>query len=253
MAGHNDLHPHTLPHVRNRIRIDGEWPSPITLTNGWSRATARPWNDETPNAFVRLERGTGEFLTEVTHTLGDLSGGHAVYSPAVYPQASRLWRRCGYVEAHLLDIMERATTSGKDKVNTGVAFVEEPDWDMILEIDRAAFDGFWGMSREGLEEALASTRRSAVLGIGEPGITGYALVGAQWGVSYLQRIAVHPAHTGKGSGSALVRAALRWGRSAGAKSMVLNVRADNNRAHRMYRKEGFMDAGTPLSILRYEN
>lgn len=128
----------------------------------------------------------------------------------------------------------------------------DPDWPRILEIDRGAFEGFWRMSLDGLKEAVASTKRSAVLEVRQDrDLIGYAIVGAQWDVSYLQRIAVSPEHYGRSLGSDLVRAALRWGKKAQARLMVLNVREENTRARSLYVKEGFTVTSTRLRIMRY--
>lgn len=178
--------------------------------------------------------------------------GQAVYSPAIYPSSSRIWKRCGYVETHRLLIMERSMSAPTARPKTAITESEEPDWEAITTIDRAAFEGFWGMSREGLEEALASTRRSAVLTHPETAPVAYALVGSQWGVAYLQRIAVHPEHRGRSLGSELMRAAIAWGRRDGSRTMVLNVRGGNETAQRLYRKIGFVDTGTALRLYRFE-
>ena len=176
-----------------------------------------------------------------------------VYSPALYPSATRIWRKCGYGEVFQLDVMERSVRANRQLPRTKVAETEKPNWDTIIEIDKAAFDGFWRMGRHGLEEALTSTSRSVVLTAGDAEVVGYAIVGAQWNVSYLQRIAVHPRHTGERIGSDLVKEALAWARRAASQTMVLNVRKENTRARRLYSKEGFTETGTALRILRFDS
>lgn len=231
--------------------MDGSWPSPIAINQGWGRATARPWNDTAPDAFLRLERGRADFLATATRHVGELSGA-AVFSPAMFPGSTRIWARAGYHEVRELEVMERLLSSPIDKPLGPVSVSPEPDWARILEIDSTAFHGFWRMSLDGLLEALESTTPSAVLTIGRDSRTeGYAIVGAQWGVSYLQRVAVDPGHTGRHLGTDLVVAALLWARQAGARSMVLNVRAENTRAKRVYERQGFTTTGDQLRILRY--
>lgn len=234
----------------NQVTIEGNWPSPIVITRGWSRARARRWNDDTTDAFLRLERGGFDFLTTTTERLAELADA-AVYSPALYPGSTRIWLKSGYEEAARLTIMERSLAAPFDPPVRPLSEQETPDWERVVAIDRTAFEGFWRMSQDGLKEALDSTRNSTVITIGEDTVVGYAIVGFQWNVSYLQRVAVHADHKGLGLGSDLVAGALAWGRSTGANLMVLNVRQDNHDARRVYRKLGFADASTSLRVLRY--
>ncbi|MEE8406154.1 MAG: GNAT family N-acetyltransferase [Acidimicrobiia bacterium] len=237
--------------MSSQLRIDGRWPAAITLSRGWARASARLWNDDTPDALLRLDRGSGDFLTAASEDLVDLSKA-SVYSPALYRSSTRIWLKCGYEEVFHLDVMERPVTSNRSAPTSLIVESGNPDWDALIEIDRHAFQGFWRMSVAGLTEAMSSTTRSVVLTVGDAKTTGYAIVGAQWNVSYLQRIAVHSEHRGKNIGSDLVRAALSWARKRSAQTMILNVREENVRARRLYSKEGFTPTGTALRILRYE-
>ena len=56
-------------------------------------------------------------------------------------------------------------------------------------------------------------------------------------------IAVRPAYWGKGIGSALLGALLAAARERGCAEVFLEVRADNPRAHGLYRRRGFEDIG----------
>ena len=66
---------------------------------------ARPWNDDFPDPAVRLERGSHEFLRAVAELLGPRESG-IVYSPALYPSATRVWTSAGFTLFRLLDVME---------------------------------------------------------------------------------------------------------------------------------------------------
>jgi ribosomal protein S18 acetylase RimI-like enzyme len=202
--------------------------------------------------MVRLERGGVEFLIAVSKELADRTG-EAIYSPALFPGSTRVWRRAGFEDHSELAVMER--TLGNIPADGLAHLVEswaEPDWEAVLAIDRAAFEGFWGMSRLGLEEAHQTNRDTVLLTVKSNGPPeGFAIVGSQWGIAYLHRIAVLPARSGQGVGSALLTAAMRWGAANGARSMVLNVRRDNKRAQALYRKTGFTKTGTSLQVLRH--
>lgn len=56
-------------------------------------------------------------------------------------------------------------------------------------------------------------------------------------------IAVRPAYWGRGIGSALLDALVTAARDRGCAEVFLEVRADNSRAHGLYRRRGFADIG----------
>lgn len=148
--------------------------------------------------------------------------------------------------------MERPLSTPAGPVQIGMTTTADPPWDLIARIDDRSFQGMWRMSETGLREAFDSTRIAAVLLAGDGEIPdGYALVGTQWGVSYLHRIAVDPERRGRGVGADLVRAAVSWARATIATVMVLNVRPANGEARRLYEREGFTSTGTDLHLLGY--
>jgi ribosomal protein S18 acetylase RimI-like enzyme len=252
VAGDYDVHTLTLAQVVSTIRVDGTWPGQLSLSSGWFRARARPWNDTVTDPMIRLERGGVEFLTMVTNRLGDMGGGGA-YSPALYPGSTRVWKRAGYHEVAALAIMERGLGGTVPEPSLPITTAEVPDWEAVMAIDRAAFEGFWGMSALGLAEAHGTSRATTLLTASiDEGPAGYALVGCQWGVAYLHRIAVHPEAAGRGLGTSLLSASFVWALGAGGRSMVLNVRPGNHRARRVYERAGFTATGTDLLILRHE-
>lgn len=229
----------------------GAWPDPMTLRRGWAKAVARPWNDDVADATVRLERGSSDFLRAVAEHLAPLGSG-SVYSPALYAGATRVWSRAGFARFGRLEVME-CELANPAELDDSIRAWADPDWDEVVGVDRLAFEGFWRMSKDGLVEAMEATPRSAVfqaLSGGE--LAGYALVGAQMGLSFLQRVAVAPAFSGQGLGASLVRASQAWGRRAGARIMILNLRPENDRARRLYEREGFRGGGSSLQLLRFE-
>lgn len=251
MAGNYELHVLTLAQVASLLRLEGSWPGPLTLKAGWFRARARPWNEVFTAPMVRLDRGGTEFLIAVRNELANLTG-EGVYSPALFPGSTRVWRRAGFDDYSALMVMERSLAHVATSSATYEVKAPEPDWDAILSVDRASFEGFWGMNRLGLQEAHQTNPSTTLLVVsGNEAPEGFAIVGSQWGVAYLHRIAVVPERSGQGLGAALLDSAMRWGAAHGARSMVLNVRSDNRRAISLYEKAGFTDTGTSLQILRH--
>ena len=236
----------------DRLHLDGVWPGPVTIRRGWAKAVARPWNDDFPDPAVRLERGSHEFLRAVAELLGSRESG-IVYSPALYPSATRVWTSAGFTLFRPLDVMELVLGTEIGPPEHEVEPTNDPDWGPLLEIDGLAFEGFWRMSEAGLVEAMRATPRAMVFTARvDDQLAGYALVGSQLTVSYLQRVAVAPSYAGRGIGGSLVRASARWASRRGARALVLNVRPENDAARHLYEREGFQARETALHLLRYE-
>jgi ribosomal protein S18 acetylase RimI-like enzyme len=230
----------------------GQWPGRITLRRGWARAEARPWNDDEPQASLRLLRGAASFLQACSDHLLKL-GPAGVISPPLPESAQRAWSQAGYKPFVNLALMRKSLDDAPGAPNHLV--VEQPGADLseLLAIDQAAFAPFWRFNRGALEEAIDATSRSTTLIIlgsdGKP--IAYAVVGFGSAIAYLQRVAVQPEWQGQGMGRSLVRVVARKSRSAGAKVLLLNTQIDNRSAIRLYEDEGFVQLPEPLTLLQY--
>lgn len=152
-----------------------------------------------------------------------------------------------------LRIMEKLLGS-IDFSNQSVSPFSGSDLAPLEYVDRLAFDDFWHMDALGLEEAIGATPRTRIFqATVDASVAGYAIVGTQQGVSFLQRIAVDPTFQGAGVGRELITASMQWARMAGAATMLLNVRSENEVARHLYSKQGFADTGAMLRVLRYES
>ena len=247
MTGNNDIHIHTLRNVASDLRVAGQWPNPLTISSGWLRARARPWNDTVTEPMVRLDRGGAGFLHQVTRHMVAMGAGE-VFSPALYPSSTSSWLDNGYEEYASLEVLERSLIGERPVPGEHTVRETEPDWPRVVAIDGQAFSGFWGMSELGLDEAYRANRSAALLTISD---AGYAIVGTHWGVAYLHRIAVRPDMEGRGLGRALLSACVGWGAANGGRVMILNVRPDNTRAIRLYERGGFVRTKASLSVLRH--
>ncbi|MEX1043584.1 MAG: GNAT family N-acetyltransferase, partial [Acidimicrobiia bacterium] len=131
----------------------------------------------------------------------------------------------------------------------GVRVATAADREAAVEIDGSAFEGDWRVGRLGLADALTATPASTMLFLDDGG--GFAIVGISTEIGYLQRIAVDPVRQGTGAGRTLLRGALAWAKSQGARTMLLNTQLDNERAAHMYRSESFTVLSTRLTIYRF--
>jgi ribosomal protein S18 acetylase RimI-like enzyme len=229
----------------------GVWPGRLTLRKGWARAEARPWNDDEPQASLRLLRGGSSFLEACASRLIQL-GANGVISPPLPLSARRAWLQAGFETYIDLALMRKSLNDSGDSPSHLV--VEKPDADVddLLAIDSAAFPDFWRFNRDGLEEAIQATSRSTTLtilgGNGTP--IAYAVVGFGSAIAYLQRVAVEPDWQGQGMGRSLLRVAGRRARESGAKVLLLNTQLDNTQAIQLYEDEGFTKLPEPLTLLR---
>ena len=76
---------------------------------------------------------------------------------------------------------------------------------------------------------------------GTDGIDGYAGVDLGGDVADVMTVAVAPGHRGQGLGDRLVAELLRRAAAGGAGSVMLEVRADNGPARRLYERHGFAE------------
>ena len=229
----------------------GNWPGRISLRRGWARAEARPWNDDEPQASLRLLRGGAPFLEACTTRLLNL-GNTGVISPPLPLTNRRAWHQAGFSEYIDLALMRKSLDESGPQPSHLVVERDSRDLTELLAIDAAAFPPFWRFNAGGLEEAINATARSTTLTIlgGEGTPIAYAVVGFGSAISYLQRVAVDPEWQGHGMGRSLLRVASRKARSAGAKVLLLNTQTDNDSALSLYEDEGFVKLPEPLTLLR---
>jgi ribosomal protein S18 acetylase RimI-like enzyme len=233
----------------DRLRLKGDWPGRVEMTSGWAKAVARPWNDDTDLVCLRLERGGARFLRACARLAAEWSP--EVLSPATLPSSGAVWSEAGFVESDRLLLMEHDLKA----VERPTALIESGEVEPLEElqrIDAEAFDPRWRLGRLGLAESVAATNRSVVCRVAADGsCVGFAIAGVALGAGYLQRLAVSPRVHGRGLGSDLVRASLRWARGHGARSMLVNTQVANVAAASLYRRLGFNDVPGGLLLFRY--
>ena len=230
------------------VRLAGLWPGPLILTAGWYRASARPWNDDRPEAALRLERGAFRFLAACVEALHN-RGVEGIASPPLYRPG--IWAKAGFEPWLALDLYERRLADGFPDPKVRIVVGDKTGaWQRAIEIDRAAFAPLWRLGKIGLEESLVSTPTTVFLVDEE--LRGFAIVAYAVGTAYLQRLAVDPLHQSEGVGSSLVTAALRWAAHHGGRTMLLNTQPDNEASVRLYQRFGFQRNPDRLTVFRRE-
>jgi len=118
------------------------------------------------------------------------------------------------------------------------------DLDAVVELEQAVF-GEEAWTRQMLVSELDQQPASRYYLVAEVDgrIAGYAgLLGAGWQGDVLT-IAVATGHWGRGIGSALLEALLAEAVRRGCGEVFLEVRTDNSRAQRLYRRYDFTEIG----------
>jgi ribosomal-protein-alanine N-acetyltransferase len=125
-------------------------------------------------------------------------------------------------------------------------------WDIpgVILLEHATFpEDAWSVGMFWSELAEASTRYYLVAEEYSPGndeeprLIGYAGLLAGAGEAEVLTIAVEPRRAGRGLGAVLLTELMREAARRDCDDVVLEVRVDNERAQRLYRRFGFQDVG----------
>lgn len=226
-----------------------------------ARLRIGPWRGGGGAAYV-VPSGDGLIpldAAEVTACLRSLArqGFSAAYTSALGRADRQPFLDAGFCEVERLHLLthplgERSLGEAPGSLG-GVAIrrARRRDRTAVLEVDRAAFDRFWHLDDIGLTEALTAT--SSVhfrVAVAPTGLVGYVICGRSGHHGYVQRLAVHPAHQGRGTGRALVLDGLRWLRHRGARDAVVNTQVGNERSLHLYQRCGFVLRPDGLAVLR---
>lgn len=113
-------------------------------------------------------------------------------------------------------------------------------WDLadVHDLERRCFPRDTWSIEQFWQELAQPTRRYQVAAI-DDSIVGYAGIFILVPESDVQTLAIADDHRGRGVGGQLLDAAIASASSAGARSMTLEVRADNDAALTLYERRGF--------------
>ncbi len=121
------------------------------------------------------------------------------------------------------------------------------DRDRVLAVDGSAFDPFWRLDADALEDAVRATPSTRFRM--ERSGRGYALTGRAGDRGYVQRLAVDPGAQGAGLGSALLVDGLAWLRRWRVREALVNTQTGNERAIALYERLGFRRRAEGLAVL----
>ena len=228
-----------------------------TVTARGVRMRVRPWRGRSDTAELSavpagavVPPGLVSMAVERARTRGYA----AVVTPALpvgewrpYVDGGFSVREELHLLAHdLLDLPDRRAPERRVRTRR----VHRQDRDRVLAIDQAAFDPFWRLDAEALEDAVRATP-STRFRLDREG-RGYALTGRAGDRGYVQRLAVDPAAQGSGLGSALVVDSLWWLRRWRVREALVNTQTSNGRAVALYERLGFRQRSEGLAVLELD-
>ena len=114
-------------------------------------------------------------------------------------------------------------------------------WDVeaVLPLEREVFDGdVWTAHHFWSELGQTSTRHYLVAREGDR-VVGYAGLCAYPDEAFVQTMAVAVDHRGQGLGALMLEGLLAEAERRGLRTVLLEVRADNPQAQRLYERHGF--------------
>ena len=126
----------------------------------------------------------------------------------------------------------------------------------VLFSQEAEFSPDAGKQHRGLSSILADPSRGTIY-VARNGERAIAMASLLYTIStaeggraaWFEDLVVHPAHRGRGVGSALLRYVIEQAKKDGVLRITLLTDADNERAQALYRKLGFVDSSmTPMRL-----
>lgn len=225
-----------------------------TVTARGVRLRVRPWRGRTDTAelsAVPAGASVPPSLVLLAVERARARGYDEVVTPALPSGERRPYVDAGFSvreELHLLthDLLalpDRRAPEHRHHLRR----VQRRDRELVLVIDGAAFDPFWRLDADALEDAVGATPSTRFRM--DRGGAGYALTGRAGARGYLQRLAVHPDRQGAGLGSALVLDGLWWLRRWRVQEALVNTQIGNDRAIALYERLGFRRRADGLAVL----
>ncbi|MEA3020848.1 MAG: hypothetical protein QOI47_2372 [Actinomycetota bacterium] len=220
---------------------------------GHERLRVGPWRGDHRIAFIApVGDATPPTVAMVEHACGVLEGHgyERALTGALAEREQRGFVAAGFEPHEQLHLLSHDLVRIPDAPPARLRRAWSRDRADALAIDAAAFPPFWRLDRDGLREAIDATPAARFrVAVTDGEVVGYAVTGRAGRRGYVQRLAVHPDHTGAGLGAALVVDGLGWLRARHAELAVVNTQVGNQRAVDLYLRLGFVLEPSGLVVL----
>lgn len=226
-----------------------------SLIVGKDRFIVGPWHDDPDLAYVAVAPSQSVLTSRaaVERCLGVLArqGYRGAVTAALRANDTHVFHSAGFQPKERLHVLRHDLDGVLPPVDERLRRARRRDRGAVLALDRQAFDSFWYLGPEGLDEALNATSSVRFRVLDDPAVMGYAVCGRAMDIGYLQRLAVHPDHTRRGIGASLVADSLRWLRRRHGRMMLVNTQESNASALALYEHLGFKLEPEHLTVMSW--
>jgi ribosomal protein S18 acetylase RimI-like enzyme len=223
---------------------------------GKDRFVVGPWHDDPTTAYVGIapSRSTLTSRAAVERCVDQLEreGYRGAVTAALRANDAHVFSTAGFDVKERLHVLRHDLRGDVgNRADPRIRRARRRDRPAVLEVDRLAFDSFWTLGPDGLDEALNATTSVRFRVLDDPAVVGYAVCGRAGEIGYLQRLAVHPDHLRRGVASALVADAVLWLRRRRCRLMLVNTQESNRGALALYQHLGFQLETEHLTVLSW--
>jgi ribosomal protein S18 acetylase RimI-like enzyme len=225
-----------------------------TIQLGDERMRVGPWRGDTSIAHLvplpDSRRVTASGVRRCVHQL-HAAGYERALTAALGREEQQPFLDAGFTVHERLHLLAHDLADLPSGTPATLRRARSADRGAVLAVDEAAFPSFWRLDGAAVDDAVRATPQSRfrVALDGARVVIGYAITGRAGVRGYLQRLAVDPVDQGKGTGTALVVDGLRWLRRRGAREVLVNTQAGNDRAVTLYEHLGFRHRPHGLAVL----
>jgi ribosomal protein S18 acetylase RimI-like enzyme len=215
---------------------------------GWARLGS--WRGQPDVAYLSVGADRPPTRELVERCVGRLRGrGYsAVVTSALTPADSLAFVDAGFAVRERLHLLAHDLRDLPEPTHV-TRRARRDDRAAVLALDASAFDDFWRIDADGLENAIRATPAARFRVVGDDPVLAYAVTGRAGRHGYVQRIAVHPDARRCGYGRAVVADGLRWLRRHRVTRALVNTQLRNDAALALYRACGFAPLPTGLCVM----
>lgn len=226
------------------------------LHYGGERLRLGPWRNDGDIGYLAPVPGAEPPRAGAIRRSLDIAAGRgfrAVVTAALAPREADPFVEAGFTPREQLHLLAHDLHHLPTAAATATRRARRTDRARVIHIDRRAFDTFWALDSDGLDDAIGATPHSRFRVIetlvdGERAVVGYAVHGRAGSTGYVQRIGVDPTARGLKLGYSVVLDGLKWMKRRGCVRALVNTQRTNTTALALYENMGFRHEAYALTV-----